>query len=653
MKIRIAVLAFLLLSGTLVQAQTSPSAVAGETYTLESPDGVIIAEISVGERITYSVTLNGNVLLERASVGYEINSRELDYELVETQRDSKNETITPVTAVKSNSIPNVYNELALVFADQFVVRFRAFNNGLAHRLETTLDGDIIVSDEWFDLEFPGGSETWYPVEESFFSSNEKNYTHTGLDTLATGTLASLPALFGTSNGHKIIIMESGLHDYAGMWLLKTEEGISAAFPRYPDKVRRFTDRYEDVVTRKSYIAATAGTRTFPWRILGIAETDTDLLTNDLVYTLADETVIETDWIKPGKVAWDWWNAWNVKGVDFKSGPNTDTYKFYIDFASANGIEYVILDEGWYILGDLLHLNDEIDVKELIRYGETKNVGIVLWVVWRTLDDQFEEALDAFEEWGAKGIKVDFMNRDDQWMVNYYEKVAKAAAERHLLVDFHGAYKPSGIRRKYPNVITREGVLGLEYNKWSADVTPTHNVTIPFIRMVPGPIDYTPGGMTNTQPGNFRVSHFRPMVMGTRAAEIAKFVVFESPFQMLADTPTNYMDEQESTDFISAIPTTWDETIPLEGKVGEYIAMARRKGDLWYIGVMSNEASRNLTLDLGFLGRGTFEMEYIRDGINAGMHAEDYKKETRTVRSQDKIEIELAPAGGWAAIIRPN
>lgn len=630
-----------------------PAHLIAQTQTITSPDKSIEVTIDVTDKIEYKIELNGTSLISNATIGYEINSKALGFLLRGTKRDSGSETVEPFTPVKSSKITAPYNEIALNFEGGYTVHFRVFNNGVAHRLSTSMPGEIVVSDEQFDLEFPAGSETWYPIEEGFFSSNERNYTQGKLDTLATGTLASLPALFGNSTGNKVILMESGLHDYAGMWALKTEKGISATFPRYPDQVRNIGDRLQDVVTRKSYIAKTKGTRNFPWRILGIAEEDTDLLTNDLVYALAEETVIETDWIKPGKVAWDWWNAWNIKGVDFESGPNTNTYKYYIDFASANGIEYVILDEGWYILGDLLHLNDEIDVKELIRYGETKNVGIVLWVVWRTLDEQFDEALDAFVEWGAKGIKVDFMNRDDQWMVNYYERVAEAAAERKLLVDFHGAYKPSGLRRKYPNVITREGVLGLEYNKWSADVTPTHNVTIPFIRMVPGPIDYTPGGMTNTQPGNFRVSHFRPMVMGTRSAEIAKFIVYESPFQMMADTPTNYEDEQESTDFIAQIPTTWDETVPITGKVGEYIAIARRHGDNWYIGVMSNESSRNLSIPLDFLGRGAYTMEFIHDGINAGKHAEDYKKETRGVRSNSVIPVELAPSGGWAAIIKPQ
>lgn len=627
------------------------SAFAQNSYTLLSPDGTIQMDIEVGNEISYSLAVAGETLISKASIGYEINSSPLNFATIKEKntRRIENEIHPPI---KGNGavISDTYNELSLEFSGNFLVHFRAYNDGVAHRLETKLPGEIIISDETFDLEFPDNSETWFPQVEDFFDSNETNFTHAKLDTFPSQTLGFLPVLFSNQQGQKVIVMESSLHDYAGMWLYSTPKGMSAVFPRYPDEVENRGDRQQVVITRKSYIAKTTGTRTFPWRILGVAKQDKELLSNNLVYALAEETAIETDWIKPGKVAWDWWNALNIRHVDFKSGPNTDTYKYYIDFAAENGIEYVILDEGWYILGDLLHLNDEINVKELIKYGEKKGVGIILWVVWRTLDEQFEEAMDAFAQWGAKGIKVDFMDRDDQWMVNYYERVAKAAADRELLVDFHGAYKPSGLRRKYPNVITREGVLGLEYNKWSDDVTPTHNLTIPFTRMVPGPIDYTPGGMTNTQPGNFRVSHFRPMVMGTRAHEVAKFVIFESPLQMMADTPTNYMDEQETTDFIAGIPSTWDEVIPLEGAVGEFIAVAKSHENKWYIAAMTNENRRSFALKLDFLGKGNYLATIFKDGINAEMHAEDYKLETKKVRNGDILNIDLAPSGGWAAII---
>ncbi|MEX2604068.1 MAG: glycoside hydrolase family 97 protein [Gracilimonas sp.] len=625
------------------------SVAQAQTHQISSPNNEITLNINAGDQLFYSVDLKGTVIIERAEIGYSIDSAKLDLgrNQIEDERENYHtETIHPVNPTKNSVIESSYNELALIYK-KYTIRFRVFDNGVAHRLETELGDKIVINDEWFDLEFPADFETWYPVEDDFFSSNEKNYTHASINSIPTHTLASLPVLFGKTGGSKVILMESGLQDYAGMWAIKTKEGISATFPSYPDKTMDNTDRFREVVTHKNYIAETSGNRNFPWRILGISEKDTDLLTNDLVYQLANETVIDTDWIKTGKVAWDWWNALNLKGVAFESGVNTQTYKYYIDFASEHGIEYVILDEGWYVLGDLLDISENVDVHEIIRYGEEKNVGIILWVVWRTLNEQFEEAMDAFADWGAKGIKVDFMNRDDQWMVNYYEKVAKAAAERRLLVNFHGAYKPSGLRRTYPNVITREGVLGLEYNKWSQTVTPTHNVTIPFIRMVPGPVDFTPGGLTNTQPGNHRVSHFRPMVMGTRAAEVAKFILYESPLQMMADTPTNYEDEEETARFMASIPTTWDKTIPLAGQVGEFLVVARKKGNNWYIGAMSNENSREVTISLDFLDNKEYSGELIKDGINAGKHAEDYVRESRTFTKDDSITINMATSGGYS------
>ena len=624
---------------------------AQSTFKLWSPDRSIFMEISVGEEITYSLSVYDSPLISKATIAYEIHSEQLSFEnILQKESTSLEEEIKP--AIKGNGaiINNSYNQLILSFSGNFKVHFRVFNNGVAHRLETTFPDNIIVSDETFDLEFPDNSETWYPEVKSFFSSNEPEFIHALLDTLPVQKLANLPVLFSNQTGQKVIVMESALHDYAGMWLYSTPNGMSATFPRYPDLVENRADRQQVVITRKSYIAHTSGSRTFPWRILGVAQQDIDLLSNDLVYALAEETVINTDWIKPGKVAWDWWNALNIRHVDFKSGPNTKTYKYYIDFAAANNIEYVILDEGWYTLGDILHLNDDIDVKELIKYGEERGVGIILWVVWRTLDEQFEEAMNAFAQWGAKGIKVDFMDRDDQWMVNYYERVAKATAERKLLVNFHGAYKPSGLRRKYPNVITREGVRGLEYNKWSATVTPTHNLTLPFTRMVSGPIDYTPGGMTNSQPGNFRISHFRPMVMGTRAHEVAKFIIYESPLQMMADTPTNYMDEQETTNFIAQIPTTWDEVVPIAGTIGQYLIIAKRHGNDWYIGAMSNESGLESVIKLDFLDNSTYTVTTISDGINANTHAEDYTLSKQETHANDTLSISLASSGGWAAIL---
>jgi alpha-glucosidase len=295
----------------------------------------------------------------------------------------------------------------------------------------------------------------------------------------------------------------------------------------------------------------------------------------------------------------------------------------------------------------------MNIEELFAYAKEKNVGIILWMLWNALDKDFDRALDQFEKWGAKGIKVDFMQRDDQKMVNFYEKVAKAAAEHRLLVDFHGSYKPTGLRRAYPNVLTREGVRGLENNKWSKDVTPKHDVTLPFIRMFAGPMDYTPGAMINATANDFRDIFNRPMSQGTRCHQLAMYVVFESPLQMLADSPSHYLKEPECMEFLSAVPTVWDETRELNAKIGEYVAVARKRGEAWYIGAMTNWTPRDLEFDLNFLGTGNYKMMSWADGINADRYASDYKKQTRTVTGTEKLKVHLAPGGGWAAMLVPE
>ena len=372
----------------------------------------------------------------------------------------------------------------------------------------------------------------------------------------------------------------------------------------------------------------------------------------MVYKLAKPLQLtDTSWIKPGKVAWDWWNANNVYGVDFRAGINTETYKYYIDFAAKYGLEYIILDEGWYVLGDLMKVVEGMDMEALFRYAKSKNVGIIPWVIWKTLDDQLTEAMDQFEKWGAKGLKVDFMQRDDQWMVNYYDKIAKEGAKRHMLIDFHGSFKPTGLRRAYPNVITREGVRGLENCKWGTAANPEYNVTIPFIRMVAGPMDYTPGAMINAQKRDFQAIFNRPMSLGTRCHQLAMYVVYESPLQMLADSPSNYLKEPECMEFLAKVPTVWDETKVLDAKVADYLLIARKSGSEWYVGAMTDWTGRELTVDFSFLGPGQHSIEIYKDGINADRHGNDYKKETSKVSASDTMKIKLAPGGGWAAIIR--
>jgi alpha-glucosidase len=430
--------------------------------------------------------------------------------------------------------------------------------------------------------------------------------------------------------------------------------LSGVWPPYPaeEKLQRDRDLYVTAV--KDYIARTAGTRTFPWRAFVISADDGGLLESTLVYRLgAPNRLTDTEWIKPGKVAWDWWNANNVYGVDFRAGINMETYKYYIDFASKNGLQYVILDEGWYKPGNILDVEPGLDIKALCDYGKSKNVGVILWVVWKTFQDQMDKALDQYSAWGVKGVKVDFMQRDDQKMVNFYYEAAKKSAEHHMLIDFHGAYKPDGFNRTYPNALTREGVKGLENNKWSLDITPKHDVTLPFTRMVSGPMDYTPGSMVNKEQGDFRIVFTRPESQGTRAHMMALYVVFESPLQMLADSPSNYAREQECTDFISKVPVVWDDIKVFQAKVGDYLLLARRSGKEWFVGGLTNWDQRDFDLDLSFLEKGNYSVEIFQDGINADRFGQDYRHTTIEVQQDTKLKIHLAPGGGWAARISPK
>lgn len=404
--------------------------------------------------------------------------------------------------------------------------------------------------------------------------------------------------------------------------------------------------------RAEYIAKVNGTRNFPWRAVVIIDNDASLANNDMVQKLASPSrLADASWIKPGKVAWDWWNDWNISHVDFRAGINTPTYKYYIDFASANKIEYIILDEGWSNALDLMNLSPKINLKEIIEYGKQKNVGIILWASWYAVNQKMEEAFSKYAAMGVKGFKIDFMDRDDQKMVSSLYSIAKKAAEYKLLLDFHGMYKPTGMQRTYPNVVNFEGVKGMENNKWTPnDDVPHYDVTIPFIRMMAGPMDYTPGAMRNATKSYFSPNNSLPMSQGTRCHELAKYIIFEAPLQMLSDNPTAYMKEQESTDFIAKIPTTFNETVALKGKVGEYVAIARKKNNTWYVGAMSNWNERDLEINFSFLGAGNYEAEIFKDGINADRDATDYKKEIISVTSNQKINIHIAPGGGWAARI---
>ena len=574
--------------------------------------------------------------------------------VISAKTTSVNETVPTVVAVKSKTIQNTYNQLNLNFKPNYTVSFRVFDNGIAYRFETSLKEDITVKHEEVSLNFAGDYGVLFPEEETVYSHYERSYLDQKISSLKAGRFASLPTLVKADNNIKIGITEADLFDYPCLFIEAT--GKTAFKSKYPKVILKADpqgDRGIQNIQEADYIAKTTGTRNFPWRVFMISTEDARLVENQMVFLLSRENKItDTSWIKPGLVAWDWWNENNIYGVDFKAGLDTKTYKYYIDFASKNNIPYIILDEGWTkSTTNIKEANPSLNLQELIAYGKTKNVDIILWCLWNPLDADMDAILDLYAQWGAKGIKVDFMARSEQYMVNFYERTAKACADRKLLVDFHGAFKPSGMARAYPNIINHEGVKGMENCKWSKDITPEHDVTLCFTRMLAGPMDFTPGAMINKNEKDYAISFSNPMSLGTRCHQIAMYVCYDAPVQMLADSPSNYYKETESTAFISKMPTVWDDTKVLDAKVGDYILMARQKDNHWYLGAMTDWTARSLDVDLSFLGEGTYEIEMMQDGINAEKSCNDYKRIVKQVTKADHLKIDLAKGGGWAAICK--
>ncbi len=638
-------------------------ATAGQkTYSVVSPDNKLKIEIQIGESINWLVSYDGKMLIDKAQIAMTVTENGKMHHLGKNARvirkkiDALSEVLEPVVANKSAKITDNCNVLSITFRGNYSLHFRAYNNGAAYAFETNFRNRIQVADELLQINFSGDYLSYFPEEENLMSHYERQYKHLKISEISNKQFCSLPVLFQSDEEMYISVSEADLYDYPCLFLKGESNGLRSMFPKVPlelEAAKQGSDRNEVIVKEADYIAETNGKRTFPWRVFTIVDAPGKLIESDLIYQLSLPLQLEdARWITPGKVAWDWWNALNIYNVDFRAGINNQTYKYYIDFASKYGLEYIILDEGWSkTTTNIMECKPEINVEELVKYGEKKDVGVILWVLWKPLDKNLEAVLQLYENWGVKGIKVDFMARADQKMVNYYQRVAQEAAKRKLLVDFHGAFKPSGLRRAFPNVITYEGVLGLEVCKWSNTVTPEHTTTLPFTRMTAGPMDFTPGAMRNAQKENFKSIFTRPMSQGTRCHQVAMYVVYESPLQMLSDNPTNYYDEAETTEFIAKIPTVWDETVALDCKVSEYVSVARKKDNVWYVGVLNNSKPKELEIDVSFLEAAkSYKAEIMQDGINADRCAEDYKKIIKTVKKGDKIKIKLAPGGGWAAIL---
>jgi alpha-glucosidase len=634
------------------------SAAAQSSYDLRSPDNKTEIRIRTAERLRYDVLFQGRALLQDCTLTLDVDHKMLGLapRVVDAKQRTSDQVVEPLVPQKFARVRDHYNELRLSMDGGYAVVFRAYNEGVAYRWETSIpQSQVKVYGEEANFNFASNFIAYYPQEDSFYSHNERKYLPQHLSEIAPEFIATLPAVVDVGEGTKMAIAESDVDDYPGLWLRGAAPsfGLAATFPPYPLKETQTSDRDYKVTGSADYMAVTSGTRTFPWRVMGIAERDGDLLTNQIVWLLQKPSQVQdASWIKPGKVSWDWWNDWNIDGVDFHAGINTQTYKYYIDFAAKYNIPYIILDDGWYKLGNLLEVSPGLDMAELTAYAKQKNVGLILWASWKTLDDQMIPALDQFEKWGVKGIKVDFMQRSDQIMINYYHRVCREAAKRKMLVDFHGDQKPAVMTRTWPNLINTEGVRGMEWSKWSWESEPKHNVTLPFTRMFLGPMDYTPGAMRNATKATFAPINHQPMALGTRCHQLAMYVVYEAPLQMLSDSPSNYLREPEVMDFLGPVPTVWDDTRVLDARIAEYVLVARKSGAEWYVGAMTDWTPRDLEFDLSFLPAGSFTMEAYQDGVNADRDGSDYKKTTTRVTKAIKLKIHLAPGGGWAARIHP-
>lgn len=630
---------------------------AQKKYELTSPDRQVKATVSVGEQLTYNLAYGNETLLDNCTLGMEVGEEKLgtNPKVVRASRKNVSETITPVVPLKYATVDNHYNQLLLKFRGGYSIEFRAFDNGFAYRFRTDRKGEMEVKNETFGLHFPGDYLLHMQQPGGFKTSYEEEYRHVeSKKWKESDRMALLPLLIDTRKDCKILFSESDLSDYPGMFLKsRGANSVEAVFPRVPLEFGEDGDRSQKILKEADYIARTEGKRNFPWRYFVIAPNDGALIENTMTLQLAEKNVLDdTSWIKPGQASWEWWNGATPYGpdVNFEAGCNLDTYKYFIDFAAHYGIPYIIMDEGWAMsTRDPYTPNPKVDIHELIRYGKEKNVGIVLWLTWLTVENNFG-LFETFEKWGVKGVKIDFMDRSDQWMVNFYERVAKEAAKHHLLVDFHGSFKPSGLEYKYPNVISYEGVRGMEQ---MGGCRPDNSVYLPFIRNAVGPMDYTPGAMLSMQPEVYRSERPNSASIGTRAYQMALFVIFESGLQMMADNPTLYYRNDECSRFLTQVPQTWDETIALKAKVGEYVIVAKRKGEKWYIGGMTNNQQKERTFDiaLDFLPEGkACKITSFEDGINANRQAMDYRKKEQTLKKGDILHVRMARNGGFAAVI---
>ena len=632
------------------------------TISVKSPDGLNEIRLDTEPTLSYSVLRAGVERVSPTPISMEVEG-------VGVLGGASAKVLSCNSHAISGSIRSPFYKKALVpmLAEQTDVEFEggwrvalvARNDGVAYRFETSLPGRIKVVSEAAGIRFPDANATVYagycrdrgdPLQCSW----ESVYTTTNAAKVAaSGETVYLPLVVKHSDGVAMCVTESDLLDYPG-WNLKRAEGDAAALlscmARHPSNEDSSSLRHIVVTERDDFIAETDGTRTYPWRVFILASEESRLCEADIVYSLATPCRLKSyDWVRPGKVAWDWWNCWNVSGVPFRAGCNTATYEYYIDFAAEFGVEYVIMDEGWSKKLNVMEINPETDVPHLVEYANARGVGIILWCAWPQLVGRQNEIFEKYAKMGVKGFKIDFMDRDDQVVERFLEETARIAAEWKLVIDYHGMHKPTGLSRTYPNVLNYEGVHGLEQTKWEKNVDfPRNDLLSAYCRMSAGPMDYTPGAMLNMTKAQYRPNYAQPGSQGTRVHQMALMTLYEAPLQMLCDSPTQYLRNRECFSFMAKVPVVWDETVAIAGSMEDYLVLARRKGDEWYVAAINSWKPRKISFNASFLGEGKWCAEIFEDGINADRDATDYVKKSATFAAGDGVSAKLAPGGGWTA-----
>jgi alpha-glucosidase len=643
----------------LCTLQVLAHARSAETREITSPNGIIKVTISLDKILSYTVSYDNKPLLVPSTVDMVLHDKSRlsdNLEKPEIQTRSVREVIISPVPEKSRRIPDIYNEINYRFSNSFGVTFRAYDDGVAYRISTSFSDSITVQNEIAEFKFPENHHLYYSQvgvrgeQDIYHTSFEDPYQFKTLDSIPSKTLMVSPVLTAPDSGPKVIITESDLEDYPGMFLRSSRNnGLKGEFAPYPKTEKVMEGLYSLVYVseRSSFIARTKGTRDFPWRVVLIAAQDKELPANDLVYRLASPSrVKDVSWIKPRKSTEEWIISSNVFNVPFKSGVNTNTYKYYIDFAKRFGFEQVLMDAGWSDNNDLFKITPEIDMEAIVAYAKSQGIKLGMWTLAMTLDRQLEPALDQFNKWGVDFIMTDFIERDDQKTVQFYHKVAQACARHRIMLMFHGSFKPAGFNRTYPHALTREAVLGSEYNMWSDKATPDHNLLLPFIRMTSGPLDYEPGLLSNATKAGFRAGMENVMSIGTRTQQLAMFLVYDSPLQLFSGNPSQGILEPDFMNLMGSLPTTYDTTIILDAKIGDYIVTARKKNNNWYIGAMNDLTPRELTFSLSFLDDKIYNATICRDGANADRYAADYTITRTSIRKKDKITIKMAPGGGY-------